>query len=76
VLVVPKHRMASFTEVKSVDAETIGRFMKAVSTIAEKLGLESDGYRIVFNAGTHGQQSVDYLHAHIIGGRQLSWPPG
>ena len=38
--------------------------------------LKEDGYRVVFNTGQHGQQTVHYIHAHILGGRQLKWPPG
>jgi histidine triad (HIT) family protein len=76
VLVVPKHRMTSVADFKDEDAETIGIFLKAVSAVAAKLGLEESGYRVVFNTGDHAQQSVEYVHAHIIGGRQLSWPPG
>jgi histidine triad (HIT) family protein len=40
------------------------------------LGLQAEGYRIVINSGKNGQQSVDYLHAHILGGRRMTWPPG
>lgn len=76
VLVLPKHRMTSFIDVKDADVEVVGRFVQGIARVAESLGLESNGYRIVFNTGTHGQQSVEYLHAHIIGGRQLGWPPG
>ena len=54
----------------------LGYYLQAISKVANQLGLEPDGYRVVFNHGKHGQQTVDYLHAHIIGGRQLQWPPG
>lgn len=51
--------------------------MLTAATLARtKLGLGEDGYRIVVNDGKHGCQSVYHLHVHIIGGRQLSWPPG
>lgn len=76
VLVVPKHRMTSFIDLKEADTDVVGEFIQRVAKVADQLGLEKDGYRVVFNTGTQGQQSVDYLHAHIIGGRQLSWPPG
>ncbi|WP_455382879.1 histidine triad nucleotide-binding protein [Salinispira pacifica] len=76
VLVVPKTRFTGFADLKSADAQVIGTFMQRVARVAEQLGLEKEGYRIVFNHGRHGQQSVDYIHAHILGGRQLGWPPG
>jgi histidine triad (HIT) family protein len=47
----------------------------AAKTIAEQEGL-SNGYRVVVNQGVDGGQSVDHLHAHLLGGRKLSWPPG
>lgn len=44
-------------------------------TVAEREGLEK-GYRVVINNGEHGSQSVYHLHIHVIGGRQMAWPPG
>ena len=76
VIVIPKKKVESFADLKGYPAEEIGRFMRGVSQTAAELGLEENGYRIVLNNGRHGQQTVRYLHAHIIGGKQLSWPPG
>lgn len=49
--------------------------LNAAKRIAEKEGLSS-GYRLVINEGKDGQQTVPHLHAHLMGGRQLTWPPG
>lgn len=76
VLVIPKKRVARFESYKDADASEVGAFFVRVSRIAADLGLEKRGYRIVINNGPDGQQSVEYLHAHILGGRQLAWPPG
>jgi histidine triad (HIT) family protein len=76
VLVIPKKKLESFADVREADAEAVGTFMKRVSHVASQLGLEENGYRVVFNTGPQAQQSVLYLHAHILGGRQMSWPPG
>ncbi len=76
VLVIPKRYWSGFPEVKDADEGAVGAFMARVARVAAELGLEKDGYRIVFNSGRHGQQSVDYIHAHILGGRQMGWPPG
>jgi histidine triad (HIT) family protein len=76
VLVIPKKKLESFADVREADAEAVGTFMKGVSRVASQLGLEENGYRVVFNTGPQAQQSVLYLHAHILGGRQMSWPPG
>ena len=76
VLVIPKEKLTSFVDIKDADPTTIGRFMAGVSKVATNLGLDEPGYRVVFNSGPDAQQSVAYIHAHILGGRQLGWPPG
>lgn len=76
VLVIPKRKLESFADIRAADAVEVGTFMQGVSQVAAELGLETDGYRVVFNTGSDGQQTVQYLHAHIIGGRRLKWPPG
>ena len=76
VLVIPKQRIKSFANLRNSDASYVGEYMTRVSLVADKLGLEQGGYRIVFNHGKDGQQTVDHIHAHILGGRGLNWPPG
>ena len=76
ILVIPRKkasRMSELTEWETLDA---GSFIKAVSLVASELGLDQDGYRVVINNGKHGGQEVEYLHAHILAGRQMKWPPG
>ena len=73
---IPRDRKASFDELADAAPAELGRFVSRVSLVARELGLAGPGYRVVFNHGAHGQQTVQYLHAHIIGGRQLQWPPG
>ena len=50
--------------------------MIVAGQVAKKEGLSQDGYRIVVNDGAAGGQSVYHLHVHVIGGRQMKWPPG
>ena len=76
VLVIPRKRARGFESLKNATAADAGAFIAGVARVAEKLGLEGNGYRVVFNVGKDGQQTVEYLHAHILGGRKLSWPPG
>lgn len=76
VLVLPKKRVERFAGLKAWQASDVGEFFKAIAEVAAQLNLEERGYRIVVNNGRDGQQTVEYLHAHIIGGRGLSWPPG
>jgi histidine triad (HIT) family protein len=76
VLVIPKKKLKSFADLADADPGDVAAFMQGVAKSAEALGLVESGYRVVFNTGADALQTVDYLHAHIIGGRKLSWPPG
>ena len=76
VLVIPLKRMTSIADASAVDPETLGHFMQGVAATARELNLEEKGYRVVFNTGDDALQTVHYVHAHILGGRRMSWPPG
>ncbi|MFW7380360.1 MAG: histidine triad nucleotide-binding protein [Oligoflexus sp.] len=76
VLVIPKKKWKSFKDLQDADPVEVGRYMGKVSRVARELDLDDSGYRVVINHGRDGQQSVSYIHAHIIGGRALRWPPG
>jgi len=76
VLVVPRKKVKDFISLQECDVADTGVFFRSISKVATELGLDSDGYRIVLNCGKNGQQTVEYLHAHILGDRQMSWPPG
>jgi histidine triad (HIT) family protein len=76
VLVIPKRKVARFAGLKDLPTTDVGEFFQGVARVAAKLGLEGNGYRIVINNGRDAQQTVEYIHAHILGGRGLSWPPG
>jgi len=71
VLVIPKKRARSFAEFESWSDGEIGAFFAGVNATTRVLGLTEGGYRIVLNTGRNGCQSVDYVHAHILGGEQL-----
>ena len=75
VIVIPKKKITGFDKLHELPNDYAGKYITGVSEVAEKLGL-AGGYRIVFNNGKDGQQTVPYIHAHILGGRQLGWPPG
>jgi histidine triad (HIT) family protein len=75
VLVIPKKKITGFSQLGSQDSSYLGEYLKKISLVADSLGLDK-GYRVVFNQGADGQQTVEYIHAHILGKRQLQWPPG
>ena len=74
ILVIPKSHVASVAGVS--DPLVVGRMVLMAATIARTLGLEEAGYRVVINTGADGGQTVHHLHAHLLAGRSLGWPPG
>ncbi|XP_026576575.1 histidine triad nucleotide-binding protein 2, mitochondrial [Pseudonaja textilis] len=74
-LVIPRRPLARISRVAESDAQLLGHLLVVASQTAKAEGL-SEGYRVVINEGKHGAQSVYHLHLHVLGGRQLGWPPG
>jgi histidine triad (HIT) family protein len=74
VLVVPREHYRNVVEL-SADAATAAELLAVVSEVANAENV-SDGFRTVFNTGADAGQEVDHVHAHVIGGRQMQWPPG
>ena len=75
VLVVPKKLIARVGEASTEDQALLGHLLLTASNLAEELNL-AEGFRVVINNGPHGGESVPHLHVHLLGGRQLAWPPG
>jgi len=74
-LVIPRKRIAMLEEADDDDGDILGHLMLTARKVAKEQGLIK-GYRVVVNNGVEGAQSVYHLHIHVLGGRQLSWPPG
>jgi histidine triad (HIT) family protein len=76
VLIIPKQHLTSLDEAKPEHAELLGQLILAAARAASLTGIAQSGYRVVTNTGPDAGQSVFHLHVHVIGGRQMSWPPG
>ncbi|KAK4475196.1 hypothetical protein MN116_000620 [Schistosoma mekongi] len=74
-LVIPKNGISMLDSATSENERLLGHLMLVCSQVAQKEGLTS-GYRVVVNNGPDGAQSVYHLHLHVLGGRQMRWPPG
>jgi histidine triad (HIT) family protein len=72
-LVVPKKHIDTHLE---ADADILGKMMYIAARVAEQKGLAADGFRTIVNCKRHGGQTVYHLHAHVMGGRWFTWPPG
>jgi histidine triad (HIT) family protein len=75
ILVIPVRHYRDVTELARDAPETMAELMRAAGEIAAAEGL-GEAYRLVFNTGVAAGQSVFHVHAHLLGGRELSWPPG
>ena len=75
VLVVPKKHVVGLKEASAEEAEIVGLCHLAAARIARERGIEN-GYRTVLNVGPGAGQSVFHLHVHLLGGRDMKWPPG
>jgi histidine triad (HIT) family protein len=77
VLVIPTRHLASAAEATGPEgAAILGEVMALGVRVAAELGLADGGYRFVMNTGREGGQTVHHLHLHLLGGRQMHWPPG
>ena len=75
VLIIPKKHIVDIKNARAEDADDIGYLHLIAAKIARERSIE-DGYRTVFNVGPRSGQSVFHLHLHLLGGRDLRWPPG
>ena len=76
ILIIPKREIISIAHATEADALLLGQLLLAAAEVARILKIDHNGYRIVTNIGVHGGQSVFHLHFHLLGGRQMTWPPG
>lgn len=74
-LVIPRIPIPRISEAHNDDAQLLGHLLIVAKNVAKKEGLD-EGYRVVINDGKNGAQSVYHLHIHVLGGRQMKWPPG
>ncbi len=75
VLVIPRDHYATLADAAASDRALVSDLMAGAAEVARAEGL-ADGYRLVINTGPDGGQTVDHVHVHLLGGRQMAWPPG
>ena len=75
-LVIPKTPVENVLALGPEQRDLAGAVLLAAAEVARRLGVAETGVRVVFNAGADGGQTVPHLHAHVLGGRPLRWPPG
>jgi histidine triad (HIT) family protein len=76
VLIIPKEHIRTLNDLRSEHAEMAGKLFLVAAEIAKNEGIEEEGYRVVMNCNKDGGQAVYHIHLHLLGGRQMGWPPG
>jgi histidine triad (HIT) family protein len=76
VLIIPKRPVKDVLGLAAPDAQVLGELFLAARDIARSLGIADSGFRLVVNSGEAAGQTVPHLHMHLLGGRDLHWPPG
>ena len=77
ILLIPKKHISTINDIEAEeDAALIGELYLAAKEIAAQEGLAEAGYRTVMNCNEQGGQAVYHIHLHLLGGRQMGWPPG
>lgn len=76
VLVIPKKHIATLLDAQEQDTLLLGKLQRAAVAVARRQGLDDKGFRLVTNCLEEAGQAVFHIHVHLLGGRQLGWPPG
>ena len=76
VLLIPKKPIARIGEATAADQALLGHLLLKAPEVAALVGIKETGFRLVINHGHDGGETVPHLHVHILGGRQMKWPPG
>ncbi|MEQ1529239.1 MAG: histidine triad nucleotide-binding protein [Methylococcales bacterium] len=74
ILIIPKRHIASLNDLD--DTLLAGQLLHTAVKLAKQEGIAEAGYRTLFNCNKHGGQEVYHLHLHLLGARQMHWPPG
>jgi histidine triad (HIT) family protein len=77
ILIIPKTEIPKVTNLNGKEhASLLGEMIDAANKLAKENGIDESGFRLVLNCGDNGGQEVYHLHLHLLGGRQMKWPPG
>lgn len=76
VLVIPKRHVPTVSDLAPADDALVGKLHRVAAKLARERGIAEGGYRIVLNTNRDAGQTVFHVHLHLLGGRQMQWPPG
>jgi histidine triad (HIT) family protein len=76
LLIIPRKHVRTTLDLTTADNELVGHIFQVAGKLAHDMGFAEDGFRVVNNCNEGAGQSVWHLHFHLLGGRELGWPPG
>jgi len=76
ILIIPKKHIPTINDLKGDKSGIISDLFQTALKLAVDEGIDQEGYRTVFNCNANGEQEVDHIHLHLLGGRKMTWPPG
>jgi len=76
LLVIPRKPIETIADIHDEDIPLIGHLTFVATELAKREGIADKGYRLVWNCRDEGGQEVPHIHLHVLGGRQMNWPPG
>ena len=76
LLIVPKKHISTINELQQENKALTGKIILTAQSLAKQENIDEKGYRLVFNCNRDGGQEVYHIHLHLLGGRQMQWPPG
>lgn len=75
-IIIPRKHIPTLNDIKPSDIMLMGQLIESATLLAKQLNIADDGYRIILNCNSGGGQTVFHIHAHLLGGRSMTWPPG
>lgn len=76
ILIIPKEHIKTINDLETEHAGVAGKLFLVAAELAKREGIADEGYRVVMNCNSAGGQAVYHIHLHLLGGRQMGWPPG
>jgi len=76
ILIIPKEHIRTINDLDHGHSDLVGKLFLTAAKLADQEGIAKDGYRVVMNCNKAGGQAVYHIHLHLLGGRQMQWPPG
>ncbi len=76
LLIIPREHIATINDLNADHGALVGHMVLSARTLAQQLGIDKAGYRLVLNCNADGGQAVYHIHLHLLGGRHMKWPPG